>query len=183
MFGDLNWLIEQVVEGLFTLFFAALGSYVMWKVVGPKVVDSVISKKLGHALMNWFFTPIKTGKKKKTIDEETGEKTEVDEEASPLEIIVGSAGAILFAKMMGKMGGDARKREAIQGDIIAGLSNPASPFAGILNSVNPRILERAIKDGDYIPIILDQTWPLISRWIDKRLNTTNVDNKPGAGWG
>jgi len=174
--------LELVLEGLVTLFFAFMGSYVMWRIAGPKVLEKTLRARMGPILLEWFLTPsFETGKTKKIKDED-GEETEVKEILSPLDLIIKNAGEIFYSKLMGKMGGDVRKREAIQGDIIAGLSNPVSPFAGILNSVNPRILERAIKDGDYVPIIMDQLGPIIYKWAEKKLNNGQMNTADKAGW-
>jgi len=175
-------LVELVLEGLVTLLFAFLGSYVMWKWIGPEVFEETLRARMGPILMGWFLTPqYETGKMRKIKDDE-GEESEVKEVLSPLALIIKDAGELLYAKLMGKMGGDARKRGAVQDDIVAGLANPASPFAGLLNSVNPRLLERALKDGDYVPIILDQLGPLISRFLEKKVDNVQNHTSGQAGW-
>lgn len=171
-------LIELVLEGIVTLLFAFLGSYLMWKWIGPKVLERTLRARMGPILIEWFLTPqYETGKMKKIRDDE-GEESEVKEILSPLDLIIKQSGDILYQKLMGKMGGDVRKRQAVQGDIIDGLSNPDSPFAGLLNSVNPRLLERAIRDGDYTPIILEQLGPLISRYLEKKVDNVQSSTLP-----
>jgi len=131
--------------------------------------------------VDWLTKPsFKTGDRLK-IKDEKGKEREVDEILSPLELIMENAGDLVYAKLMGKIGGDRRNVDAVQGDIIAGLSNPASPLAGLLNSVNPRLLDLEIKDGDDVLILLDQVGPLISRWIEKKLKTPQSGSLGGAG--
>lgn len=174
-------LLSLVVQGLFTLCFAAVGSYFMWRLIGPAVVTNAIRAKMGPILMEWLTTPAyKTGGKRRVTDEESGETVETDEVLSPLEMIIKNAGDVLYSKMMGKLGGDVRKRQAVQSDIVAGLANPASPFAGFLNSVNPALLNRALKDGDYVPIILDQLGPTLVKYAEGHLNKSKGDATTGG---
>ncbi len=167
--------LESVVAtGLVTLCMSFIGSYIMWSLAGPRVVVRAIQSRMGPILMDWLTAPTyKTGKKRVVTDDEGG-KTEVDEVLSPLQLIIINAGELMWQKMMGKMGGDARKRGAVQSDIVDGISSPGNPFGGLLNQINPRLLERAIKDGDYVPIILEQLGPLLKDWAAKKLNPTNV---------
>jgi len=175
-------LFEVALEGLLTLLFAGIGSYFMWRLIGPRVVTNAIRAKMGPILLDWLTTPsLKTGEKLK-IKDSKGKETEQDEILSPLELIMENAGNLVFQKLMGKIGGDERKKDAVQQDIIAGLANPASPFAGLLNSVNPKLLERALKDGDYVPIILEQLGPFAVKWLEKRVNIGQMNTTGGAGW-
>lgn len=163
-------LLSMFLQGLVTLVFAFIGSYVMWKVAGPRVVVTAIREQMGPILINWLMTPsIGTGRKKKSTDED-GVESEADEVVAPIDLMMTRAGELVYQKLMGKLGGDVRKRQAVQGDIIDGLSVPGSPFGSLLSQVNPRLLERAMKDGDYLPIILEQLGPLMSRYIENKLN-------------
>lgn len=160
----------MVLSGLVTLIFAFIGSYVMWKVIGPRVVTKAIQDRMGPILQNWLVTPVPTGKFKEVINAE-GEVEQVEALISPVEQMMTIAGEVLYRKMLGKVGGDRRKVQAVQGDITESLANPSSPLGALLGQVNPRLLERAIKDGDYVPIILDQFGPLITQWLERKLNS------------
>jgi len=164
-----------VVQGLVTLLFAFIGSYIMWKIAGPRVVIKALQEKMGPILLNWFTTPIHNGATKIVVNEE-GEEEKVPITVSPMESMMTVAGETLYRKMLGKMGGDKRKVRAVQDDIVEGLSNPANPFASLLGGLNPRILERAIKDGDYTAIIIEQFAPVLRQWAEAKLNTpaTNI---------
>lgn len=181
--------LESVVlSGLVTLLFAAIGSYVMWKIAGPRVVVKAIQSRMGPILLDWLTTPsFSTGKKKRTLVTEAeldddgkeispAEYEMRDEILAPLDLIMTRAGELMYQKFMGRLGGDARKRGAVQGDIIAGLSEPGNPFGSLLNGINPRLLERAMKDGDYMPIILEQLGPLAKDFIASKMTK-------GAGGG
>lgn len=141
----------------------------MWKFVGPGVVFAAIQEKMGPILQNWLLTPVPTGRKR-TVKGEDGPE-EVPELLSPVEQMMTVAGEVLYRKMLGKVGGDYKKRQAVQDDIVEGLQNPGNPFASMLNGINPRLLERAIKDGDYVPILLDQFGPMIQRWAETKFNS------------
>lgn len=175
-------LLSVVVSGLLTLIFAAVGSFVMWKILGPRVVVKAIQGHMGPILVEWFMTPsISTGKKRKAVDseaefDESGKEIspatykEIDEVLSPLEMIISRAGEVMMTKIYGKLGGDARKRMAVQQDILAGLSSPGNAIGGMLNSINPALLNRALRDGDYMPIILEQLGPLAKQFLENKLN-------------
>lgn len=150
----------------------------MWKVAGPRVVIKALQEKMGPILLNWFTTPIPTGATKVVVNEE-GEEETVPIQISPMETMMSVAGETLYRKLLGKMGGDRRKVRAVQDDIVDGLANPANPFATLLNGVNPRLLERALKDGDYVPILLEQFGPILQRWAESKLtNIANANTPP-----
>lgn len=181
-----------LLSGVCTLIFAGIGSYVMWKIAGPRVVVKAIQTQMGPILLEWLTTPsFKTGKKKKTLvqeaeTDEEGKEIEpaqyemADEVLSPLDLIMSRAGDLVFQKFMGKLGGDARKRGAVQADIVAALGDSSSPLGSLLGSINPRLLERALKDGDYVPIILEQLGPLAKQFLEKKINAAP---SPGSGFG
>jgi len=164
-----------VVQGLVTLLFAFIGSYVMWKIAGPRVVIRALQEKMGPILLNWFTTPIPNGSTKTVVNEE-GEEEKVPVTVSPMETMMSVAGETLYRKLLGKMGGDKRKVRAVQDDIVEGLGMPGNPFATLLNGINPRLLDRALKDGDYVPILLEQFGPIIQKWAEAKLNSpaTNI---------
>ncbi len=162
-------MIDWAIQGLFTALFAGLGSYILWRLVGPRIVVQAIQERMGPALHAWLTTPVPTGKMTK-MSTNDGD-VDVAEVKSPLDLIMISAGDSVYRRLMGRMGGDARKRGAVQDDIREGMLADGSPFGGLLNQINPRLLERAIKDGDYIPIILEQLGPVVKQYLDKRLSS------------
>jgi hypothetical protein len=170
-----------VVQGLVTLLFAFVGSYVMWKIAGPRVVIKALQERMGPILMNWFITPIPNGATKSVVNEE-GEEEIVPVQISPMDQMMTAAGETLYRKLLGKMGGDKRKVRAVQDDIVDGLAMPGNPLGSLLQGINPRLLERALKDGDYVPILLEQFGPIIQRWAEQKVNSmaTNivVDSQP-----
>lgn len=178
-------LFEMVVQGLITLFFAGVGSYVMWKIAGPAVVVRAIQAKMGPILMEWLVNPgISTGRKRKiqAVPAEFDDKgkeispavfEDQDEILSPLELIITKAGDTLFQKVYGKIGGDARKRQAVQNDIAVGLAEPGNPFGSLLAGINPRLLDRALRDGDYVPILIEQFGPLLKQFVENKLSNGN----------
>lgn len=170
-------IVDLALTGAVAAICSLLGSLFMWNFVGPRIVDKGVSQRVGPALYTWLMTPsIETGKNRIITDDETGEKTEVKEILSPWESLLKSAGEVVYMRLLGKMGGDRRKVQAVQSDIVDGLANPGSPFATLLNGVNPRLLERALKDGDYVPILLDQFGPLIQKFVEQKLSTQNGVN-------
>jgi len=162
--------ISVVLSGIVTLLFAFLGSYIMWRWIGPRVVSNAIQDRLGPILQAWLVTPVPTGKMKTVVNAD-GEEESVEVAVSPLDQMMTSAGEILYRKMLGKIGGDRRKVGAVQDDITESLANPSSPLGALLGQVNPKLLERAIRDRDYVPIILDQFGPIITQWLEKKLST------------
>lgn len=163
-------LLSMFLQGLVTLVFAFIGSYIMWKVAGPRVVVTAIREQMGPILINWLMTPsIPTGKKKKMTADDN-EEVEFDEVLAPIDLMMTRAGELVYQKLMGKLGGDVRKKQAVTNDIIEGMSMPGSPYASLLSSINPKLVERALKDGDYMPIILEQLGPLVARYAENKLN-------------
>lgn len=165
--------VSVVLSGLVTLIFAFIGSYVMWKVIGPRVVTKAIQDRLGPILQAWLVTPVPTGRTKVVINAD-GEEETVEQAVSPLDQMMTAAGEILYRKMLGKIGGDRRKVGAVQDDITESLANPSSPLGALLGQVNPKLLERAIRDRDYVPIILDQFGPVITQWLEKKLSNPST---------
>ena len=144
----------------------------MWRLVGPGVVVKAIRARMGPILMEWLTTPVPTGRKKKITSEDG--TSEIDEKLSPLDTIIINAGEVLYRKMLGIKGGDVRKRQALENDVREGVLEPGSPIFSLLNSINPKIVERAIRDGDYIPILLDMFGPQLQRMVEAKLS------KPGT---
>lgn len=179
-------LVSISFQVFMTVLCAFVGSFVMWKIIGPRVVYEAIRARMGPILLDWLMTPsIKTGKRKKmlkseaVLDDDGKELSPAiyeigDEVLSPIEHIISRAGDTLFCKVYGKLGGDVRKKQALQGDIIEGLQNQDSPFGLLLNQLNPRIIERAVKDGDYVPLLLEQFGPLLKEFAAKKLNGTEM---------
>lgn len=157
----------------------------MWRIIGPRVVYQAIQTRMGPILLDWLMKPsIETGKRKKMLKSEAvldDDNKEIspaiyeigNEVLSPIEFIISRAGDTLFSKVYGKLGGDVRKRQALQGDIIDGLQDQGNPFGMLLNQINPRIMERAVKDGDYVPLVLEQFGPLLKEFAAKKLNGMN----------
>lgn len=183
---SVEWGLGVVLGGLVTLLFAGLGSVLMWKLIGPRVVEGALRARLGPILVEWFTTPVyETGKKTKYVDEKTGKHVEKEEVISPLEMIISGASDVMQQKLYSKMGVDARKLQVAQGDIAEALLDPANPMAQMLGGLSPALLERAIKDGDYIPVILQMFGPQIKNiantFITKKNNTT-VSQPVGFGF-
>src|SRR5512136_1110405 len=87
--------VSLVLQGLVTLLFAFVGSYVMWKVAGPRVVIRALQEKMGPILLNWFTTPIPTGATKLVVNEE-GEEESIPIQISPMETMMTVAGETLY---------------------------------------------------------------------------------------
>jgi len=176
-------LVSISLQALMTVACAFVGSYIMWRVIGPRVVYQAIQARMGPILLDWLMKPsIPSGRRRKNlvseavIDEDGKELSPAqyeigDEVLSPIETIITRAGDTLFSKVYGKMGGDVRRKQAIQGDIVEGLRDSQNPFGMLLNDINPMLLQRCIKDGDYIPILLEQFGPLAKELISKKLNS------------
>lgn len=162
-------IVDLVLTGAIAAICSLLGSAIMWLFVGPKVVERGLKNRAGPAIYEWLVSPsIDTGKIRSRVTDE-GEKEEYREVLSPLQNIIQNAGELMYQKLMGRVGGDARKRMAVERDIQEGLLDPANPFAVMLNGINPRLLERAIRDGDYVPILLQQFGPVLQQFVEKKL--------------
>jgi hypothetical protein len=110
-------------------------------------------------MLNWLFEPsVKTGEKVKTKHEKadgTYVEKEIDEVLAPAEILALKMGNVIYRMTLSKMGVDGHKRAMVIGDLQAELANPDSPFAQFTGFLSPKARERALKDGDYVPILLD----------------------------
>ena len=179
MFFDLSGVnfAAVLVTGIVTIVGAFFGSYLMWKLIGPGVVNAGVGESLGPAMLNWLFDPsIKTGEKivekREKADGTTVDK-EVDEVLAPAEVLALRMGKVVYALIFSKLGVDARKKGVLVGDIQAELANPDSPFSQFAGFLSPKARERALKDGDYVPILLDlivsspQARDLVGKAINK----------------
>jgi len=179
MFFDISGVnfAAVLITGIVTIVGAFFGSYLMWKLIGPGVVKKGVGEELGPAMLNWLFEPsMKTGEKIKEQHEKsdgTIVEKEVDEVLAPAEVLALRMGRVVYAMIFSKLGVDARKKGVLVGDIQAELANPDSPFSQFAGFLSPKARERALKDGDYVPILLDlivsspQARDLVGKAINK----------------
>ena len=172
-------IIAGIVSFILGAFGALFGGLIMWRWQGPKIVDRSISGKVGPAIYSWLITPsLTTGKKKKLVDKETGEETESEGIISPFENLIGEAGKLTYQLICSKTGVDARKKQIAIGDVQSALSDPNSPLAGLSSLIPQKLVDRAIKDGDYVPVILQMFGPQIGQYIN-----TLLPNRSGVRTG
>lgn len=175
-------LIAGLVSCVFGMLGALIGGYIMWSWLGPRIVTDSVTPLVGPALYNWLTAPsMSTGKKKKMVDPETGEEMEMPEAISPLQNIMNEAGKVTYFMLMSKLGVDARKKQVAIGDIQNAIME-GSPLAGALSAISPKLMERAVKDGDYIPIVLQLFGPKIEEMFmskGKYIGATVTNN---GGW-
>ena len=135
-----------------------VGSAVMWTLIGPRVVKRGIGKELGPSMLKWLFEPsIDTGEKvveKHEKADGTIVEKEVKEIVAPAEELARRMGHIVYMMTLSKLGGDKRKNQVLIGDVQSALANPDNPLAQYLGAINPKIIDRALKDGDYVPLII-----------------------------
>jgi len=183
-------IVSLVVTGVVAALASFFGSLVMWSLIGPRVVKKGIGRELGPAMITWLFEPsIKTGEKaveKRERADGTVVEKEVDEIVAPAEELARRMGRIVYHMMLGKLGGDGAKKAALMGDVQAALANPDNPLAQYLGAVNPKIIDRALKDGDYIPLIIQMflTNPQAREWVSGKVKSvasaTNAQAKGGT---
>lgn len=176
---------ETVLAGIVSLvlgFFGALiGGYVMWSWLGPRIVTRSVSGIVGPAIYEWLTkASINTGKIRK-IEDEDGEISEIPDVISPLQNIMREAGTYTYQMLCSKMGIDSRKRQVAIQDVQTALMAPDSPLAGFASMISPKLMERALKDGDYIPIILQMFGPQIEQFINSRVNNKGGSFTGGDG--
>lgn len=152
-------LISLVVTGVVAAGASFFGSYLMWSFIGPRVVKRGIARELGPSMLHWLFEPsIKTGKKvveKRERSDGTILEKEVDEVIAPGEELARRMAYIIQRMTLSKLGVDGTKKAAMIADLQAELANPDSPFAQFAGFLSPKARERALKDGDYVPVLLD----------------------------
>ncbi len=164
-------ILSLVLTGVVAAIASFCGSFIMWKLIGPGVVDKGIGRKLGPAMMKWLFEPsIRTGNKVKQQHEKADGsivEKEVDEIVAPAEELAQRMGRIVWHQFRGKLAGDGTKNAALIGDVQAALANPDNPLAQYLGAINPKIIDRALKDGDYIPLIFQLIFsnPQAREWL------------------
>ena len=176
---------DLIQAGIVTLtlgFIGALvGGYVMWSWLGPKIVTRSVSGIVGPAIYEWLTIPsISTGKTRKITDDD-GEVSEVPDIISPLQNIMREAGTYTYQMLCSKMGIDSRKKQVAIQDVQSALMSPDSPLAGFASMISPKLVERAIKDGDYIPIILQMFGPQIEQFISTRVINKGASFTSGDG--
>lgn len=151
-------IISLIVTGVVAALASFFGSLVMWSLVGPRVVKKGIGRELGPAMIHWLFEPsIKTGEKiveKREKADGTVIEKEVDEILAPAEELARRMGKIIYLMTLSKLGVDGHKKAALIGDVQSALANPDNPLSQYLGAINPKIIDRALKDGDYIPLII-----------------------------
>lgn len=176
---------QVLATGIVTVLGALVGSFVMWKLVGPSVVRAGAKGVFGPAMLEWLFTPsVKTGEKlieKKEGKDGTVTEKEVDEVLSPAEVLAVRMGKIVYMQTLSKLGVDGRKAGMVVGDIQAALANPDNPLAQQLAVINPKLLERALKDGDYVPIIMSMFAPQIKDYITNKLKSAPKQSITSSG--
>ena len=177
---------QVIVTGIVTVLGAFFGSYVMWKLVGPGVIKSGANGVFGPALIKWLFAPsIDTGEKvqvKHTKADGTEVTKEEKEIVAPAQFIATQMARVIQGMMLSKLGVDGRKKAVLVGDIQAQLADPDSPFAGLVGFLSPKARERALKDGDYIPILLDMlvSSPQARELVGKAINKFKGQSSSGA---
>lgn len=169
---------------------AAIGSLIMWVLVGKAIVLRYAGRAVTEKLANpdddtraalrsvlsesweWFHTPcIDSGK----VDDD--EKPVI---ITPFQVMANEMGRYAVLQIRSAMGVAGRKRQIAEGDVMADLQNPDSPLSSI-SSVLPSLVSRAAKDGDYVPILLQMAQP----WIEKLMSDKfgGVNGKSAGGWG
>ena len=168
-------LLQMAIQGLFTLLFAAIGSLLLWKFYGAKIVnheagDSVVKaitnpdektiaalesliKNSAPLMWNWFLTSeIKTDHKIKDAD---GNDTARFETVTPYESIISATAELLFRKAAGAKGAMIRDGKAALGKALGpegasflGFEGPQKgedPWVWRLKQMVTPMIEKAIE--------------------------------------
>lgn len=175
-----------LVTGVVTVLGAFFGSYLMWKLIGPGVVKKGVGQELGPAMLKWLFDPsIDTGEKIK-VQHEKADGTMVEKEEkeflAPAEVLAAKMGRVVYGMIFSKLGVDGRKKAVMIGDMQAELANPDSPFSQFAGFLSPKARERALKDGDYVPVLLDLivSSPQARDLVGKAINKFRGQSHTGA---
>ena len=77
----------------------------------------------------------------------------------------------IYHKFRSGWGTDGQKAELLKGDVAQALQDPSHPFTAQLMTINPKIVERCLRDGDYIPLIIQMFGPMAKSFITEKINT------------
>lgn len=157
--------VALAVQGLITLGFAFIGSYIMWRIFGPKIVMDGIKGSAGAAIYDWLMTPQEHIEVTKDKD---GKEIKTKVEVTPLENIMVGAGQTMYKYFFSKEGVLARKKNQIQVDMMTDLQDPSNPLANLAQAF-PIAMAKAAKDGDYAGMFFQLIMPQIAegagKWI------------------
>ena len=175
-----------LVTGIVTVAGAFFGSYLMWKLIGPGVVKKGVGQELGPAMLTWLFKPsIETGEKIK-VSHEKADGTIVEKEEkeilTPANVLAMNMGKTVYGMVFSKLGVDGRKKATLIPDMQAELANPDSPFSQFAGFLSPKARERALKDGDYVPVLLDMiaSSPQMRELVGKAINKFRGQSTAGT---
>lgn len=180
--GTLSGIWTVVVAGLAGGVGALVGGWIMWHWAGPPVVLKVLKERLGPVMSDYLLNgEVKTGRKIK--DEETGK--ERDELISPVRAFGREAGKQAYYELSSFFGVNARKRQVLEQDFKDALMNPENPLRQQLMVANPKIIERALDDGDYMKALFEFVRPAATHWasgqVEKlKARATNKEPKTDA---
>lgn len=179
-------LASLIITGVAAAIFSFIGSFLMWSIIGPRVVKKGIGKELGPAMITWLFEPsIDTGEtvieKIERADGSIKEK-ESKEIIAPAEELARRMGKIIYSMTLSKLGVDGHKKAALIGDVQSALANPDNPLSQYLGAINPKIIDRALKDGDYIPLIIQllMSNKTAQEFVTGKLNKGLKQSKPAG---
>lgn len=192
--SDIELTGQMLLVACLNLVFAALGSLLIWRFYGKKIVyaeagSAVINRiikpdpqtkealfSIFDVMTEWLFTERETGGKVQIPTAEIGPDKkpvmrEIDERLTPFDAFAGKLGGHLFNKVRGKMGGDAFALNKMMGEVGADLG-----MGGGL-PVSPASL-RALTKGNPGPALMElgMRW-----WQEKKLNPEATTPKEGTG--
>jgi hypothetical protein len=171
--------VALAVQGLITLCFAFVGSYIMWRLFGPKIVMNGIKGSAGEAIYDWLMTPQEHIEISKDKD---GKEIKTKIEVTPLENIMVGAGQTMYKYFFSKEGVLARKKNQIQADMMTDLQDPSNPLASLAQAF-PIAMAKAAKDGDYagmffqliMPQLADQAGKFVAN-LSKKKDVTQSES-------
>jgi hypothetical protein len=149
-----------------------------------RLVKQGLRSNLGPSMLEWMFTETPTGNK--IVEKYEGKdgavkEREVPEVKSPAEILATNMGHTIWNMIKSGQLSDGRKRATIIADLQNGLADPDNPMAQAVGMVNPKLIERALKDGDYAPLIFQMLFsnPDTIKWIQAKLKSVGQRSTTG----
>ena len=182
---DFAWILAGVAAGT--------GSIIMWIFVGRPLItkysrkgfidgirgirDDPEAKEAFHILLSegwtWFHTPaIETGR---VLTDDKGKESK--EIITPFQNMASETGRYAEMRLKSSLGVAGRKAQVLRSDLVADLTE--SELGGTIAAIAPRAFERAMKDGDYMPILIDMVRPLIE---SKITDMVNKGGGSGSSW-
>ena len=177
---DFQQVINLSLAGLAGGIGALIGGWIMWHWAGPGIILNALKNHLGKEMVLFLLNPtMKTGKK---VKDEDGK--EHDQIVSPMIFLGREAGKQAFFELKGLMGIDERKKQVLLDDMRTALSDPNNPLAQQMAAINPKVLDRALEDSDYlraaVEIFKPQLQTIGKKALDNFINKRQGNNATAA---